>query len=132
MHIVGLIPFKSPMVHPITLLYFFSTCINFSSSFSCNPKLIISGQLFSTSRKTYFRFSSNCFNYVLVPVSASFFVSASRRALKSSHRCSLDLNQGDCSSNKTSISFSLAFSLSFISWVDKLRTLSKGNLGTWL
>lgn len=85
----GLIPFKSSMVHPIELLYFFSIFTNFFSSFSCSPKLIIAGQFFSEFKKTYFKLSGICSNYVLVL--DSFFLLASKGTLKSSHMCALYL-----------------------------------------
>ena len=97
MQIVGLIPFKSLIAHPIAPFYFLSTLMSWSSWTYFKLELIIAGHCSSVSRKIYLRFSGSCFNFV--PFFTSYFSSGACGGLKFSHSCGFDLFHGGCASN---------------------------------
>src|SRR3954470_5875637 len=125
MHIVGLIPFKSSIDHPIALLCFFNTSTSLSSCNRSRCEFIMAGHLLSASRKTYFKFSGSCFNSA--PFLGSSFYPSTKGCLRSSHRFCLELlNMGLASIIATTLASSSSTASSLLH-TDELNTLSKGN-----
>src|SRR5436190_8692171 len=62
MHIAGLIPLMSAMLHPMASLYFFNTCASFPYSSSDKSAAIITGSVSSSPKKMYFKCSGSGFN----------------------------------------------------------------------
>src|SRR3954470_21714061 len=95
MHIVGLIPFKSSIDHPMALLCFFNTSTSLRSCTRSRCEFMMARHLLSASRKTYFKFSGSCFNSA--PFLGSSFFSSTKGCLRSSHRFCLELfDYGTC------------------------------------
>ena len=62
MHIAGLIPLMSAILHPMASLYFFNTCVSFPSSSSDKSAAIITGSVSASPKKMYFKCSGSGFN----------------------------------------------------------------------
>lgn len=125
MQIVGLIPFKSSISHPIEFLYFLKTWMSFSSWTLFRLEFIIVGHLPSVSRKTYLRFTRSCFN--CAPFLDSLLSYDDWGCHKYFHGCGRDPFQGGCASIMDNTSNSLFSTSLSLSKTDKLSTLSKGN-----